>query len=48
MINIKLNKLIFITLVFTSISLSLDLGIESFEKQKDGTYLADIYMLNEK
>ena len=46
--NIKIKKLIITLLVFTTISFSLDLGIESFEKQKDGTYLADIYMLNEK
>ena len=37
--------LYFTTLV--SFSFSLELGIESFEKQKDGTYLADVYMLND-
>lgn len=34
--------------IFSSISFSVELGIESFEKQDDGTYLADIYMVSQK
>lgn len=45
--NNQAHKYIFILLLST-FSFSLELGISSFEKQKDGTYLADIYMINEK
>ena len=45
---LKLKKLILFFINLFAFSLSLELGIESFEKQKDGTYLADVYMLNDK
>ena len=44
---LKQNKLILFFITFIAFSFSIELGVESFEKQKDGTYLADIYMIND-
>ena len=43
----KQNKIILIFTIFIAFNFSLELGVESFEKQKDGTYLANIYMIND-
>ena len=48
MINKNKAHIYIFILLLSTISFSLELGIASFEKQKDGTYLADIYMLNDK
>ena len=48
MINFKHIHIVLFVLIFTTVCFSLELGIESFEKQKDGTYLVDVYMLNDK
>ena len=48
MINKNKAQIYFFILLLSTFSFSLELGISSFEKQKDGTYLADIYMLNDK
>ena len=38
----------FLFLTLVSYGLSIELGIESFELQKDGSYLVDVYMINEE
>lgn len=48
MIKLKHTHTAFHIFLFTSFCFSLELGIASFEKQKDGTYLMDVYMLNDK
>ena len=48
MIYIRQNYNLLFIIILTAFVFSIELGIESFEKQKDGTYLADIYMLNEQ
>jgi hypothetical protein len=42
------NRIFNLLTILISISFSVELGVESFEKQDDGTYLADIYMINIK
>lgn len=41
------NKFILFLIASIACSFSIEIGVESFERQKDGTYLADIYMINE-
>ena len=39
---------IFLFTVLVDFGLSIELGIDSFEPQKDGSYLADVYMINDE
>ena len=39
---------IFLFTVLVAFGLSIELGIDSFEPQKDGSYLADVYMINDE
>ncbi|MAJ43546.1 MAG: hypothetical protein CMF96_02220 [Candidatus Marinimicrobia bacterium] len=45
--NFTHNKHILFFITFIVFSFSIEIGIESFEQQKDGTFLADVYMINE-
>ena len=45
---LRQNYSLFFLFILIAIVGSIELGIESFEKQKDGTYIADIYMLNDE